>query len=65
MMGLNPLEQYLIAHQKWSRIKCRNYENYTETYITIFIFASNTILTYDNLYKHTKLQLFNIFDQNN
>ena len=48
MMLLNLLEQYLIAHQKWSRMKCENHENYTETDITIFVFASNTILSYDN-----------------
>ena len=61
MMHLNLLEQYLIARQKWSRMKCENYENYTETDITIFIFGSNTILSYDNQYKPNRLQLFNIF----
>ena len=48
VMHLNLLEQYLIAHQKWSTIKCENHENYTETDITIFIFAPNTIVSYDN-----------------
>ena len=48
MMLLNLLEQYLIAHQKWSRMKCENHENYTETDSTIFVFASSTILSYDN-----------------